>query len=219
MKSRHARHGPADTFSLVPTTPLDRDVAERALGHADAVIDTALRSLRERGGADLNQTLAYDVAHSASALAVAHSALDYGERGVSEAHLAAAFVATALSGLSARVLGRESLWGAGPDWFEPLRPFVETYGAPSFLTPLAEVVGERHLDSDLAMLSSTFRRFAEREIRPHAEHVHRTNADVPESVIEGLRDHARRRGAWQRPEIGEDRIRYAIDEHRSPLGF
>ena len=172
----------------MPTTPLDRDVAERALGHADAVIDTALRSLRERGGVDLNQTLAYDVAHAASALAVAHSALDYGERGVSEAHLAAAFVATALSGLSARVLGRESLWGAGPDWFEPLRPFVETYGAPSFLAPLAEVVGERHLDSDLAMLSSTFRRFAEREIRPHAEHVHRTNADVPESVIEGLRD-------------------------------
>ena len=38
------------------------------------------------------------------------------------------------------------------------------------------------------MLSSTFRRFAEREIRPHAEHVHRTNADVPESVIEGLRE-------------------------------
>ncbi len=59
---------------------------------------------------------------------------------------------------------------------------------PPFLAPLAEVVGERHLDSDLAMLSSTFRRFAEREIRPHAEHVHRTNADVPESVIEGLRD-------------------------------
>ncbi len=158
------------------------------MGHADTVIDAAARTLRERGGVDLNQTLAYELAHAASALAVARSALDYGERGANEANLAAAFVSSALSGLGARVLGREPLWGAGPDWFEPLRPYVETYGAPSFLAPLAEVTGESYFDSDLAMLSSTFRRFAEREIRPHAEHVHRTNADVPETVIDGLRE-------------------------------
>ena len=152
------------------------------------MVETATRSLRERGGVDLNQTLAFDLAHAASALAVARSALDYGERGVDEANLAAAFVASTLRGLGAHVLGSESLWGVGRDWFEPLRPYVEAYGGPSFLAPLAEVVGERYEDSDLEMLSSTFRRFAEREIRPHAEHVHRTNADVPESVIDGLRE-------------------------------
>jgi (2S)-methylsuccinyl-CoA dehydrogenase len=32
----------------------------------------------------------------------------------------------------------------------------------------------------------TFKRFAEEQIKPHAEHVHRTNADVPESIISGL---------------------------------
>jgi (2S)-methylsuccinyl-CoA dehydrogenase len=172
----------------VPTSPLDHDAGRRALVHADSVIDSAVRSLRERGGVDSNQTLAYDLAHAASALAVAHSALDYGQRGVSEANLATAFVSSTFNELGARVLGRETLWGVGPDWFEPLRPFVQTYGAASFLAPLAEVVGESRLDSDMALLSSTFRRFAEREIRPHAEHVHRANADVPESVIEGLRE-------------------------------
>jgi (2S)-methylsuccinyl-CoA dehydrogenase len=180
--------GPADTFSLVTTSPLDRDAARDALRHADTVIDAATRSLRDRGGVDPNQTLAYDLAHAASALAVAHSALAYGDRGVSEANFAGAFVSLTLRELGARVLGYESLWGVEPDWFEPLRPFVEAFSSPTFLDPLAEVTGESYVDGDLAMLASVFHRFAEREIRPHAEHVHRTNADVPESIIDGLRE-------------------------------
>jgi len=32
----------------------------------------------------------------------------------------------------------------------------------------------------------TFHRFAEEKVRPHAEHVHRTNGDIPEEIIEGL---------------------------------
>ncbi|MGA2123116.1 MAG: acyl-CoA dehydrogenase family protein [Acidimicrobiales bacterium] len=171
----------------MPTSLLNHDAGRRELDYANSVIDSAVRSLRERGGVDANQTLAYDLAHAASALAVANSALDYGARGVSEANLAAAFVSSTLRELGARVLGREALWGVGSDWFEPLRIFVETYGTASFLAPLAEVEGQSYVESDLALLSSTFHRFAEREIRPHAERVHRTNADVPESVIEGLK--------------------------------
>jgi (2S)-methylsuccinyl-CoA dehydrogenase len=36
------------------------------------------------------------------------------------------------------------------------------------------------------MVSDVFHRFAEEKVRPHAEHVHRTNGDIPESIIEGL---------------------------------
>jgi (2S)-methylsuccinyl-CoA dehydrogenase len=36
------------------------------------------------------------------------------------------------------------------------------------------------------MVQDTFRRFAEKEIKPRAEHVHRHNADVPEEIIAGL---------------------------------
>ena len=36
------------------------------------------------------------------------------------------------------------------------------------------------------MVQDTFRSFAEKEIKPVAEHVHRTNGDVPEAIISGL---------------------------------
>ena len=39
---------------------------------------------------------------------------------------------------------------------------------------------------DFELVGDTFRRFAEDRIKPVAEHVHRTNADVPEDVIAGL---------------------------------
>ena len=46
--------------------------------------------------------------------------------------------------------------------------------------------GPTHLSDDFELVADTFRRFAEDKIRPVAEHVHRTNADVPEDIITGL---------------------------------
>src|SRR6476659_8522022 len=46
--------------------------------------------------------------------------------------------------------------------------------------------GPTHLSDDFELVGETLRRFAEDKIRPVAEHVHRTNADVPEEVISGL---------------------------------
>ena len=50
----------------------------------------------------------------------------------------------------------------------------------------ADVDGPRHLDEEFALVRATFHRFAEEQVRPHAEHVHRTNGDIPEEVIAGL---------------------------------
>ena len=44
----------------------------------------------------------------------------------------------------------------------------------------------RTSSDDFELVAETFRRFAEDKIRPVAEHVHRTNADVPEEIIAGL---------------------------------
>src|SRR5262249_50908992 len=73
----------------------------------------------------------------------------------------------------------------------PALPFVEAHRSPAFLSELADELpehgtGPRHLPDDLALAAETFRRFAADRIRPHAEHVHRTDADVPEDVIAGL---------------------------------
>ena len=51
---------------------------------------------------------------------------------------------------------------------------------------LATTEGPRHLGEDFELVRETFHRFAEEKVRPHAEHVHRENVDIPEEVIEGL---------------------------------
>ncbi|MFI5036812.1 MAG: acyl-CoA dehydrogenase family protein [Acidimicrobiales bacterium] len=162
--------------------------ARALLDAADAVVSAGLASLASRGGPDVAQALAYDLAHGASALATARAALDYGEHGETEAALAAAFVGLALTDLAGRVLGREELWGVAPGWFAPLATFVADQRHPAVLAALAETPGDRHLGEEFTMVAETFHRFALQRVRPHAEHVHRDNADIPESVVDGLNE-------------------------------
>ena len=60
------------------------------------------------------------------------------------------------------------------------------YRDPEFLADLADDPGPRHLDPDFEMVQDAFRRFAEDRIAPRAEHIHRTNDDIPEDIISGL---------------------------------
>src|ERR1700677_3570860 len=170
----------------MPTPPVDIDQATDLIERGNDVVKGALATLDERGGVDANETIAYDLAHAASALATARSCLAYAARGDEEARLVAAFLALALSDFAGRVLGRESAWGLEEEWFAPFRSFVATYRDPSFLSTLAESPGARHLGDDFEMVASLFHRFAEEQVRPHAEEVHRTNGDIPESIIAGL---------------------------------
>ncbi|MGB8197348.1 MAG: acyl-CoA dehydrogenase family protein [Acidimicrobiales bacterium] len=168
------------------TSPLDLTHASETLDRAQAVIDGALVALRDAGGVDAHQSVAYDIAHAASALATARASLTYAAKGDTESALVAAFMAIALSDLATRVLGRERLWALEDDWYRPFASFVATYRDPEFVASLAEQAGARHLGEDFEMVADTFHRFALEQVRPHAEHVHRANADIPESVISGL---------------------------------
>ncbi len=170
------------------TTPTAPDFA----GAADAVdlaqrlVDQACASVRVRGGIDTNQVVAYDVAHAAAAVATAQATLEYGARGEVEARIAAAFVADVVADLVGRVAGRESLWGVEPGWDAPAGTFLRAQRDPAVLAGLATTEGPRHLGDDFELVRETFHRFAEDKVRPHAEHVHRQNDDIPEEVIEGL---------------------------------
>ncbi|MCU1380451.1 MAG: putative acyl-CoA dehydrogenase, partial [Acidimicrobiales bacterium] len=103
-----------------------------------------------------------------------------------EAALTCAFVADAVHDLATKVLGREEVWGVDHGALREAMPFVTEHRDPAFLAGLADQEGPRHLDEDFELVRQTFKRFAEEQIKPHAEHVHRTNADVPESIISGL---------------------------------
>ena len=166
--------------------PLDLEDASELIERAQSVIEGALVSLKRGGGVDARQTLAYDVAHAASALATARASLAYAAQGEDESRLVAAFLAIALSDLATRILGRETIWAVEDDWYRPFASFVSTYRDPAFVAGLAETPGPRHLGEDFEMVADTFHRFALEQVRPHAEHVHRANADIPESVISGL---------------------------------
>jgi (2S)-methylsuccinyl-CoA dehydrogenase len=140
---------------------------------------------------DSHQVLAYDLAHAASAIEGCRVMLRYGELGELESKLARAYIADAIADVGARILGRESLWGTDAASLAMAFPFVESHRSPQFLEELAAMLpesgtGPRHLPEDFELAADTFRRFAEDKIRPVAEHVHRTNADVPEDVISGL---------------------------------
>jgi len=164
----------------------DLGAAAAAIDTAQAVVERAALHLRDVGGVDANQTLAYELAHAASAVATARAAVGYGHKGDLEARIACAFVADVLADLGAKTIGREAMWNVRPDWLDPARPFVAAFRDPAFLGSLAETPGPSHLDEDFTLVADTFHRFATEQVRPRAEHVHRTNADIPDALITGL---------------------------------
>jgi (2S)-methylsuccinyl-CoA dehydrogenase len=168
------------------TAAPDLTAAASVIELATDVVGKGVRSLAASGGPDVQQVLAYDLAHAAAAVETARSMLDYGSKGDVEGRLACAFAADAVHDLLTKLAGREALWGLEGDPLAPARPFLATYRDPEFLAGLAGDAGPRHLDPDFEMVADTFRRFADDKIVPVAEHVHRHNADVPEEIVTGL---------------------------------
>ena len=153
---------------------------------ADTTIAAGADALRRAGGPDVSQVLAYDLAHAAAAATTARVMLDYGAKGDTEAAITCAFAADVVHDLLTRIAGRQQLWGADLRAFDAVLPTLERYRDPEFVATLAETPGPLHLDDDMDMVRDTFRSFAANVVAPHAEHVHRTNGDVPEDVITGL---------------------------------
>jgi (2S)-methylsuccinyl-CoA dehydrogenase len=169
------------------------DAAGAVVAHAaEQLADLATEGDRiSVGRLDEHQVLAYDLAHSAAAVEGSRVMLEYAQHGEIESLLARAYIADAVSELAARLVGRASTWGSGLDALATAMPFVEEHRSPAFLAGLGDQVsthgtGPSHLSDDFELVAETFRRFADDRIRPVAEHVHRTNADVPEDLISGL---------------------------------
>jgi (2S)-methylsuccinyl-CoA dehydrogenase len=167
-----------------------QEAVDRAAAH--------LASRCEDGGristskVDEHQTVAYDLASVASAVAAARHLVDYGEQGDHEAALALAYAAEVATDLRGRVAGREGEWGLEVGVLDEQAEAIAAGRAPGFLSELAEQVlatgeaGPRHLGEELEMVRQTFRRFAEDKVMPVAEEIHRHDQDIPEDIISGL---------------------------------
>ncbi len=167
-------------------TAVDLAAAASVVDLAHEVVQRAVAQLSTAPDPEAQQAVLYDVAHAAAALEIGRSLLDYGAKGDLEGRLACAFVADAVHDVSGRILGREAHWGIEPGALDAAQPFIAQFRDPDFLVGLVGEEGPRHLDADFELAADTFRRFADERIKPVAEHVHRTNADVPEEVISGL---------------------------------
>jgi (2S)-methylsuccinyl-CoA dehydrogenase len=174
--------------------------ATRAVELAAVAVDGAARHLASAttvdgkvsvAELDQHQVVAYDLAHAAAAVEASRVMCVYAEHGEIESMLARAYVADAYADLATRIAGRDEAWGVDPAALSPAHDFVMAHRDPAFLEALADQCakhgsGPSHLSDDFELVAETFRRFAEDKIRPAAEHVHRTNADVPEDIITGL---------------------------------
>jgi (2S)-methylsuccinyl-CoA dehydrogenase len=176
----------SDPPSADPQPAPDLIAAAEAVVVARSAIEAGVSALGAAGGPDRAQVLAYDVAHAAAAVRTAEAVLAYGAHGETEAAIACAFAADVLADLAARTVGRSGEWGIAADWMAPAEEFVATFRDPVFLASLADQQGSRHLDSDFELVRETFHRFAEEQIRPRAEHIHRANTDIPEEIISGM---------------------------------
>ena len=174
-------------MSAASDTPVaDLAAAADAIDLADRVVGAAVRRLADAGGPDTHQVLAYDIAHAASAVATARSLLDYGAKGDVEARITCAFAADMIHDLAGKLLGREAEWGVDAGALDGARDVITQFRSAGFVASLADQAGPNHLDDDMDMVADTFGSFAENVIAPHAEHVHRTNADIPEEIVTGL---------------------------------
>jgi len=176
------------------------DAAVAALDVAGRVVDTAARHLATastRDGRvsvellDRHQVVAYDLAHAASGVEAGRVMVEYARHGDLEADLACVFVADAIGDLAARLTGREAEWGVPPGALAGAAELLARYRSPELLEGLADGLerhgaGPDHLAEEFDMVRDTFHRFAEDKIRPVAERIHRTNADIPDDIIEGM---------------------------------
>jgi len=175
----------SDAAASSPTSP-DLAAAAEVIDLASGVVSAGVRHLAATGGPDAHQVLAYDLAHAGAQVETARALLDYGAKGDVEARITCAFTADMAHDLITRLIGREAAWGLAVAPMRDAHPFLETYRTPEFVASLAVTPGPRHLADDMEMVGDAFRSFAEKVIRPQAEHVHRHNADVPEEIITGL---------------------------------
>jgi (2S)-methylsuccinyl-CoA dehydrogenase len=168
-----------------------QDAVDRASAHLAAACEDGGRISTTL--IDEHQTVAYDLASIASAVAAAQHLVGYGERGDHEADLALAYAAEVATDLRGRVAGREDAWGLEVGVLDDQAKAIAAGRDPSFLSHVAEQVlasggeaGPRHLGEELEMVRQTFRRFAEDKVMPVAEEIHRHDQDIPEHIISGL---------------------------------
>ncbi len=186
----------------------DLQAAERAAAAASELVQQAVAHLARavaRGGRvsvaalDERQLEAFSLANMLAWLQASGSVTAWAERAdtaVARA-MAASFVADSVRRIRDELATRPAAWGVAPEavhsaLFSPeIADFLERGLASAQWEALSAEILERGagpygLDEDREMIRRHFRRFAEEQVAPVAEHVHREDALIPQTIIDGV---------------------------------
>lgn len=168
------------------------DDIPQAATELEAITDHLARRLAD-GGPDAHQMDLYELAFVA---ADAHSIEAVG-RAAAEGSLPEA-LATIAAGVAARSANERLLWMADrhglTERVDAARAFhrlAASAGDEAIASESLEQVGVLDLlgiPDDLVLAAREFRRFAVEVIAPHADQIHRDDADIPDSIVAGLAD-------------------------------
>ena len=169
--------------------------ARHAVATATALLRSAAAGLRHRGADEVQIELG-DLALSWAELYAAGAALEatLAVEGLS-GELARIFCAEAVGNLHARLRMRRSAFGLASDAFDdaPSLEFADAALAPAAIAAVGERVRtagivDVPLGTEHELMRTTFRRFAEEQVAPLAADIHRRDALIPNSIIDGLRE-------------------------------
>jgi (2S)-methylsuccinyl-CoA dehydrogenase len=178
--------------------------AELLLGAGESLLNPALeraRALTRNGAAiDDHQVVSERVAYAATELRAAREALDLQRSCAAAGHgaelepTATAAVADLVASARTRLEGVALELGLGEDVFErafpaALRATLRAANQEAQVRAIGRAAIAAHgrteppLDETLEQVRASVREFAEKEVLPHAEHIHRRDEDIPESFI------------------------------------
>jgi len=190
--------------------PIDLAAVDQLVVTTDAVVQEALALARRRtdGGKGIDneqvhcERLAYaatEVAAAKALLAYATAALEHGQQDRSIAEMAAVFAAEVAQRLAGSIDAHSAEFALGDDRLN------QTLGAPATKAVIRAALSDarvraigRHaiqqrgvnhswLDNELALMTrDSVRQFAETEVAPIAEHIHRHDDLVPDAIIDKM---------------------------------
>lgn len=186
----------------------DLQAAERARAAAGGLVDDALGYLARavgRGGRvsvaalDARQLEGFTLANMLAWLQASASVSAWADRTdtAMARGMAVSFVAESVRRIRDELVSRPGAWGVSSRdvlaalFNEEVAAFLERALASSQWEALAAHILERGagsygLDEDREMIRTHFRRFADEQVAPLAEHVHREDALIPQAIIDGV---------------------------------
>jgi len=177
------------------------------LGAGESLLDPALlraRALTRNGAAiDDHQVVTERVAYAATELRAARELLSFARsiaaegRGADHETAAVAAISDLVASLRARLESVALELGLDDAVFEQafpaaLRAQLRAATRESHVRAIGRATIEKRgrteppLDETLEQVRASVREFAEKEVLPHAEHIHRHDEDIPESFIETM---------------------------------